>query len=208
VYLGVFGKALAFCRNCGIHTLRVDSASPPQALAPDEYEIRLARLAGTWHAAAAEAAKDSVRLVWEFEPGFWLNKPSEVMRLAEAVNHENFKLLFDTSHAYMGAVIAARQTGVPERLRGGVAEYGRLAGPRIGHLHLIDSDGSLHNAETSTHAAFGQGRINFVEVLSAIQPYVADLPWWCVDFCFNPETASAGRAAPAFVRRLMDQVLP
>ena len=53
-------------------------------------------------------------LVWEFEPGFWLNKPSEVKNLVEAVDHAHFKLLFDTSHAYMGAVVGARQTGEKE----------------------------------------------------------------------------------------------
>lgn len=28
--------------------------------------------------------REGVRLVWEFEPGFWLNKPSEVLRTVEA----------------------------------------------------------------------------------------------------------------------------
>jgi len=31
-------------------------------------------------AAAEEAAQAGVLLVWEYEPGFWLNKPSEVVR--------------------------------------------------------------------------------------------------------------------------------
>jgi sugar phosphate isomerase/epimerase len=206
-YLGIFRKSLAFCTNCGISTLRVDTVSPPVQMPREEYERRFACLARTWHAAAEEASRASILLVWEFEPGFWLNKPSEVLRLAEAVDHANFKLLFDTSHAYMGAVVGARQTGEAELLEGGVAEYARRLGKWIGHLHLIDSDGTLHNQETSTHAAFGQGSIDFPAVLSALKPAIARLPWWCVDFCFNPATPTAGKDAVPFVRSLMDEAL-
>jgi sugar phosphate isomerase/epimerase len=185
----------------------VDTVSPPVPLSPEEYEARFARLAGTWHAAAEHAAQVGVRMVWEFEPGFWLNKPSEVVRLVEAVDHDSFKLLFDTSHAYMGAVVGSRQTGDRETLRGGVAEYGRMLGDKIGHLHLIDSDGSLHDNETSTHAAFGEGNIDFVPALRAIKPVVGQLEWWCVDFCFNPRTPTAGREAVPYLRELIKEVL-
>jgi hypothetical protein len=115
--------------------------------------------------------------------------------------------LFDTSHAYMGAVVGARQTGPVETLPGGVAEYGRLVAGSIGHLHLIDSDGSLHHEETSTHAAFGRGAIEFETALNAIAPAVAALPWWCVDFCFNPQVTTAGVEAVPVVRALMETVL-
>ena len=65
------------------------------------------------------------------------------------------RVLFDSSHAYMGAVIGARQTGDIETLPGGVTAYAEMLGDTIGHLHLIDSDGSLHDNETSTHTPFG-----------------------------------------------------
>jgi len=206
-YVDVVRKSLAFCTNCGISTLRVDTASPPDELAPDEYDERFARLTRTWRAAAADAAKDGITIVWEFEPGFWLNKPSEVMATVEAVGHPNFKLLFDTSHAYMGAVIGARQTGEKQLLDCGVVEYGRMLSDHIGHLHLIDSDGTLHDDETSTHTAFGEGYINFHEVLAALKPVIGSLPWWCVDFCFNPETEAKGRNAVGFVKDMMERVL-
>jgi sugar phosphate isomerase/epimerase len=123
------------------------------------------------------------------------------------VGHDNFKLLFDFSHAYMGAVVGARQTGEREVLDGGVAEYGRLVGDHIGHVHLIDSDGTLHNNETSTHEAFGAGDIDFEDVLPALRPFIGDLPWWCVDFCFNPRTPTAAGDAVPVVRRLMQETL-
>jgi len=206
VYLGAWRKALDFCARCGIDTLRVDTASPPHPLPAPEYERRFARLAATWQAAAREAEAVGVKVVWEFEPGFWLNKPSEVLRLVEAVGRPNFRLLFDTSHAYMGAVVGARHTGEKETLPGGVAEYGQRLLPWIGHLHLIDSDGTLHDEETSTHAPFGTGRVDFGAVLAAIRPAVADMPWWCVDLCFNADAEAAGRAAVPFVHRLMKEV--
>ena len=206
-YLRAFRKSLIFCENCGIDTLRIDTVSPPKTISPTEYDARFKCLAKTWHLAAKEAAEMGIRLVWEFEPGFWLNKPSEVRRVVEAVDHENFKLLFDTSHAYMGAVMGARQTGNKELLSEGVAEYGRFLGIMVGHLHLIDSDGSLHNNETSTHVAFGQGNIDFANVLRAMKPVISKLRWWCIDFCFNPQTPTAGRDAVPVVRRLMEEVL-
>jgi len=206
-YLSVFRKCIVFCSHCNISVLRVDTVSPPVALPAGEYERRFAHLSNTWRAAAEEAARYGVRVVWEFEPGFWLNKPSEVQRLVREVNHENFKLLFDTSHAYMGSVLGARQTGDPELLNGGAAEYARLLSSMVGHLHLIDSDGTLHNHETSTHTAFGWGHIDFIDVLRALKPVIKDLPWWCVDFCFNPLTSTEGKEAVPFVHGLVDEVL-
>lgn len=206
-YLAVVRKCLAFCTNCGISTLRVDTVSPPDELPPNEYDARFARVTATWRAAAEEAAKEGVTIVWEFEPGFWLNKPSEVKKTVETVGHDHFKLLFDTSHAYMGVVVGARQTGEKELVDGGVAEYGRMLSNYIGHLHLIDSDGTLHNDETSTHTAFGEGNIDFKQVLAELKPVIGGLPWWCVDFCFNPETEAKGKKAVGFVKGLMEAIL-
>ena len=205
-YLAVFRKCLAVCEGIGIPGIRVDTVSPPDALAQDEYDKRFARLAATWNAASAEAAQAGMALVWEFEPGFWLNKPSDVKRLVEAVGHDNFKVLFDTSHAYMGAVVGARQPGDPELLPGGVAEYAALLGPDIGHLHLIDSDGSLHGDETSTHSPFGDGHIDFKAALEPVQEQLLAMPWWCIDLCFCAESEVAGRNGVAFVRKLIDEL--
>jgi sugar phosphate isomerase/epimerase len=145
-------------------------------------------------------------LAWEFEPGFWLNKPGEVKRLAEAVDHENFKLLFDTSHAYMGAVVGAKHTGSKETLPGGVVEYAGLLRDYIGHFHLIDSDGSLHNDETSTHTPFGQGYIDFKAVFASMRSLLESLEWWCVDFCFCPTTEQHAREAIPFIKRIAEEI--
>ena len=202
-YLAAVDKTLAFCARMGIATLRVDSVSPPVALDADTYERRFAQLADTWRAAGERAAQDGVTIVWEFEPGFWLNKPSEVRRLVDAIDHPAFRLLYDTSHAHMGAVVAARQTGEPERLAGGEAEYARLVRDVIGHVHLIDCDGTLHGDETSTHSPFGTGHVDFAAVLTELAPIWDDLDWVCFDFCFCPTTERDARAAIPFVRDLL-----
>ncbi len=205
-YFRVLDRCLAFCNHMGTGILRVDSVSPPVALAAHEYEARFARLSDTWRAAAERCGRAGVTMVWEFEPGFWLNKPSEVKRLVETVAHPAFRVLFDASHAHMGAVVGARQIGGTETLRGGVAEYARLLAPFVGHLHLIDSDGGLHDGETSNHVPFGRGYVDFPALMAALGPALDRLPWWCVDFCFCPNTALDARAAVTIVRRLRDAV--
>lgn len=206
VYLDAVEKSLLFCERCEITVLRVDTASPPTPMDHPQYESEFARLADTWSDTAARCAESGVLLVWEFEPGFWLNKPSEVMRTFDAVGHDNFRLLFDTSHAYMGAVVGARQTGAKELLPGGVSEYARLAGDAVGHLHLIDSDGTLHDEETSTHTPFGEGFIDFQAALTPIRDLVSNLEWWTTDFCFCADTEQAARKAPRIMRKIAEEL--
>lgn len=205
-YMVIVNKCLAFCNNMDINILRVDTVSPPDALDKDEYKKRFDHLATTWRVAAEACKQSGVLLVWEFEPGFWLNKPSEVKAIVEAVNHTHFKLLFDTSHAYMGAVVGARQTGEKETLAGGVSEYAQMVAEHIGHFHLIDSDGSLHDDETSTHTPFGEGHIDFKEVLTTMKPVIEPMDWWCVDFCFCPTTDIDGRKAVPFIQQVVSEI--
>lgn len=205
-HLRAIRKALAFCNNMDIATLRVDTISPPDPLSDQEYQNRFKRLAHTWNLAAEECRKADVLLVWEFEPGFWLNKPSEIKAIVEAVDHDNFKVLFDTSHAYMCAVVGARQTGEKETLDGGVVALAQMLRGHIGHFHLIDSDGTLHDEETSTHAPFGEGFIDFKEVIAALRPEVEPLEWWCFDFCFCPTTEADAKKAIPFVKNVLKQI--
>ncbi|MHC4130466.1 MAG: sugar phosphate isomerase/epimerase family protein [Planctomycetota bacterium] len=137
---------------------------------------------------------------------FWLNSPSEIKRIVEAVGHENFKVLFDTSHAYMVSVVGARHTGQKETLDGGVIELAKLLENDIGHFHLIDSDGTLHGDETSTHAPFGQGFIDFKEVFSSMEPVLDRLEWWTVDFCFCPTTDKDAKDAVGFIKNVINEV--
>ncbi len=199
-YLRLLDDYLAFCIDLQIGTLRIDTVSPPEDLPALEYEERFAHLVSTWRASAERAAAQGIKIVWEFEPGFWLNKPSEVHRLVEAVGHPAFQVLFDTSHAYMSGVVGARHAGRKEILPGGIIEYAQMLQGHIGHFHLIDSDGTLHDDETSTHAEFGAGKVDFAAFMQELKPVISRLDWWCVDFCFNAETEEWGRRAVPFIR--------
>lgn len=182
-YLDLVRRHVEMCADVGSPCLRVDSGAAPGSIDDREYATAQARLADVWRQAAEIAAAASVRLVWEFEPGFAFNKPSEVLALHSAVGHDNFRVLFDTSHAHMCAVRGARQHGESETLRGGVPALLDMLAGRIGAIHLIDSDGTLYAGETSTHAPFGEGLIGF----PALAPKLLAVPgisWWCIDLCF------------------------
>jgi sugar phosphate isomerase/epimerase len=100
----------------------------------------------------------------------------------------------------MCAVVGARQPGAKETLKGGVAEFARLLKGRIGHVHVIDSDGTLHGNETSTHRPFGEGHIKFDEVLDAITRdagYTSE--WLTVDLCFWPQAWEVTENARKFL---------
>jgi sugar phosphate isomerase/epimerase len=208
MYLEQFRKCLRVCERCHIPSFRIDTVSPPDLLVDVVYEERFNRLVRTWRKAAEEAEKAGINIVWEFEPGFWLNKPSEVKRLVEAIGHSRFQLLFDSSHAYLGAVAGARHTGAKEALPGGLVEYVNMVAPYIGHIHLIDSDGTLHDEETSAHVHFGQGNIDFVELLKTLQSATKLLPWIGIDYCFNSNVIDDGKEAVPIVRSYLKEVYP
>ncbi len=199
-------KCIRFCNHMEIGILRVDTISPPDELSPEIYNRRFHHLADSWRAAAEHCKMAGIQMVWEFEPGFWLNKPTEVQSILRAVNHSHFKALFDTSHAYMGAVIGARQTGEQEILSGGITAYARMLEGLIGHFHLIDSDGTLHHEETSTHAPFGDGHIDFASFLHDTRDIFKAFEWWCFDFCFCPTTEEDAPKAIPFVNQLLKEI--
>ena len=86
----------------------------------------------------------------------------------QQVAHPNFYLMFDTSHAYMCAVVGARQHGAKEDAAGRRARVSEKLEGRIGAIHLIDSDGTLHGDETSTHRPFRRGLHRFPSARAAI----------------------------------------
>lgn len=201
-YLGRVDSALAFCGRLGVGALRVDTVDGPGARGGRDYLQRFQQLAAAFRSAAQHCQDVGVDLVWEFEPGFWINRPHEVFDLLGAVDHANFRVLFDSSHAYAGAVAGARQGDQLDVLAGGVVEYAQLLRPWLGHLHLIDGDGSLHDGETSNHLPFGTGRVDFGELLDALTPEVFALPWWTVDFCFCATTERDAAQAVPLVRAM------
>ncbi len=140
--------------------------------------------------------------MWEFEPGFVFNKPSEVVTLHDRVNHPNFRVLLDTCHAYMCAVVGARQQDNRETLHGGIPEFLGMLKNRIGAIHVIDSDGTLYCDETSTHCPFGAGNIDF-QALAPLLLAIPGIEWWCIDLCFWPGSWELVESSLGFVKNLL-----
>jgi len=202
-YLELFKQNLELVVEIGSPTIRVDTVAAPGLLDDSEYDGAMDRLAAVWHKAAALAEDAKIRMVWEFEPGFLFNKPTEILKLHQKVAHANFHVLFDTSHAYMCGVMAARQHGPKEKLHGGVKEFLNMLSWRIGSIHVIDSDGTLHGDETSTHCPFGEGAIDF-KALAPDLKLVPDIDWWCIDLCFCPDSWSQIEPSLKYVRKLLE----
>ena len=121
-YLDQFRRLVDLAADLGSPMLRLDTFSAPGSIPDEDYHTAFHRLADVWRDCAELARQAQVRMVWEFEPGFVFNKPSEVFELHERVGHPWFQLLFDTAHAYMCGVVGSRQHGQREVLEGGVVE--------------------------------------------------------------------------------------
>jgi sugar phosphate isomerase/epimerase len=187
-YLNAVKANLDVCNEIGSPKLRVDMVdSPAKVPGGLTHADCVSKVAEIWNESAEVCAQRGVKLVWEFEPGFYLNKPSEVVDMVYRVDHPNFSILFDVCHAYMGAVVGARHLGGKESLPGGVVQYAHLLTGKIGAIHLIDSDGTLHDNDTSTHAPLGTGIIDFDRVMPAILEAGYSDEWWPIDLCFWPD---------------------
>ncbi|MDA1316301.1 MAG: sugar phosphate isomerase/epimerase [Acidobacteria bacterium] len=204
-YLEQFAKNLQMCNDLGIRDIRVDTvADPVKYSSAAEYEAAKGRVAEVFHEAAQKAQDAGVRMHWEFEPGFIFNKPSEIVEMHGKVNHPNFDVMYDTSHAYMSAVAGSRQYGEKETLAGGIDElFSNLEG-KIGAIHLIDSDGSLHNKHTSTHNPFGTGNVDFKSIAPKLLS-VPNVDYWAIDMCFWPGSWELVEASLAFVKRVIQE---
>jgi sugar phosphate isomerase/epimerase len=200
-YIDMVRRALDLCAGMGCPAMRVDTIAAPGSIPDLEYVASSRRLSALWHEAAEYAAQRKMQIVWEFEPGFVFNKPSEVVELYERVGHPNFQILFDLSHAYLCAVVGARQQGETETLPGGVTEFLRMLSGRIGHLHVVDTDGTLYGEETSMHCPFGEGVIDFVKLGPQLRA-IPGVGWWCVDLAFRSDPGRVLRSSLEFARKL------
>ncbi|MBM3709462.1 MAG: sugar phosphate isomerase/epimerase, partial [Actinobacteria bacterium] len=203
-YLKAVKDNLEICIDLNIPKLRVDTIDPPTEIPGGmEYEACFERVASVWNQSAEICQKEGVKLIWEFEPGFLFNKPGEVVRMVYKVDHSNFSILFDSCHAYMCAVMASRQMGQKETLPKGVVQFAYMLTGKIGHIHLIDSDGTLHDEHTSTHAPLGTGKINFDEVIPAILDAGYKDDWWTIDLCFWPKALEVTAGCKKFLDSLI-----
>ena len=163
------------------------------------------RLVNVFDKCSKIAADYGMNLTWEFEPGFLFNKPSEVVKIVDAVRakgNPNFGVMYDTCHAHMCAAVGANQSGAKETLPGGALELLEKLKGKITHVHLIDSDGSLNEHNTSTHNPFGTGKLNFDKLMPELMNCGAPNDWWCVDLCFWPNAWDVTADSKKFLDKL------
>lgn len=198
-FLAEFDKNVKFAADLGIDTIRVDTLEPPTIFEKVDYKVGRERVVKSFREAARRARDAGLKVCWEFEPGFAINKPSEIVALIDEVDAPNFGALFDTCHANMCAKVGARQWGEKETLPGGALELLKMLKGKITHLHLIDSDDTLHDDETSTHPPFGQGNLDFDKLAPALLDCGVPNDWWAIDLCFWPEAWDATATCRAFL---------
>jgi sugar phosphate isomerase/epimerase len=209
-YIQEFRRNAEFAADLGIPAVRVDTVQPPTILREIDPRTAMERVVAAWKACCDIAADFGVDVVWEFEPGFAFNKPSEIVRIHDAVDKPNFGLLYDTCHGQMTGVVGARQEGEKEVFASQL-EFIRMLDGRIRHIHLIDSDNTCHkdaagNDETSAHPPFGLGVLDFDTLFPALLR-AARLKhgWATIDLCFWPDaweaTASCKQRVDELVAR-------
>ncbi len=209
-YIAEFRKNSEFARDLGIQGIRVDCVQPPTILREVDYDTAMSRVVKTWKTCCDIAADNGQYVAWEFEPGFAFNKPSDVVRIHDAVDKENFGILYDTCHGQMVGVVGARQEGEKEVFENQLEFIRKLSG-RIVHIHLIDSDNTCHkdaqgNDETSAHPPFGLGVLNFDEIVpELVKASRLSHDWWTVDLCFWPDAWSATADAKKKLDELIEK---
>ena len=201
-YLELFRRLLQLCASIGSPSIRIDTVAAPGSLSDSEYHSAFHRLADLWRECADLGRQAQVAVVWEFEPGFIFNKPSEVVALHDRVGHPWFQLVFDTAHAYLCSVVGARQQGRKETLEGGVVEFLDLLRGRIGSVHVVDTDGTLYSDKTSTHRPFHAGIIPWRVVMPKLLA-VCPLDWWCIDLSFYPQAWEAVESSLADLKKMI-----
>lgn len=206
-FIAAFAKNVFFAEDLGIDTIRVDTVEPITVLKEKKVEPKVAfdRAVKAFDLCSKLAADRGIKICWEFEPGFPINKPSEILALVDAVRgrgNPNFGVLYDTCHAYMCAVIGANQIGEKETLPGGEIELLHKLKGKITHIHLIDSDGTLNEHNTSTHNPFGTGKLNFDKLIPELMKAGVPNDWWCVDLCFWPNAWEVTADSKRFLDKL------
>ena len=206
-YMAAFLGFAAFAADLGIKTIRVDAVEPPDFFQTSKMDPKagMERIIAVWDKCSRIAADFGMNVCWEFEPGFLFNKPSEVLKIVDGVRakgNANFGVLYDTCHAHMCAVMAANQPAPKETLPGGELEFLQKLKGKITHVHLIDSDGSLNEHNTSTHNPFGTGRLNFDKLLPELAAAGVPNDWWCVDLCFWPNAWDVTADSKRFLDKL------
>jgi sugar phosphate isomerase/epimerase len=205
-FVEAFRKNLQFADDLGIRRIRIDTAEATSTL-PGGLDPRVAldRAVAAFDRCAKLAAERGVSVCWEFEANFPLNRPSEIVELAQRVRNAanpNFGVLFDTATAHLVASGKSAWTGDGETYSDGSLELAKNLDGLITHVHLADGDGTLLPQGLPVRKRIGKGKI-------ALAPLIAELnrqspEWMTFDLCFMPDAWTEAAEA----KRLLSRQLP
>lgn len=207
-YFGVLNRNLEFCDDLGADRLLVHTIDSPQIVEEIGRTTAVDRTVRVWRRAADIAAARGIELAWEFEPCWALSEPDDIVEIADALEGPGFGVLYDTAHAHLIAEVGAPQVEGRGALEGGQVELLRRLEGRIKHVHLLDSDGTLHDgdsssARTTVHVPFEYGHVRFEDVIPALVAAGGLTPWWTVDLCFWKDPWGAAELCRRYVQELL-----
>jgi sugar phosphate isomerase/epimerase len=197
-FLAAFEKNAIFAEDLGVKTMRIDTVEPLANAAQVEPKLLFDRCITAFDKCAKMAANHGITIAWEFDPGFALRKPSEIVTLIDAVRslgNANFGALFDTANAHVCA-------SHDEKLPGGALELLQKLKGKITHLHLSDTDGMLNETGGANHVPFGSGVLNFDALMPELLTCGVPNDWWCVDLYYWPDAWSATSDCKRFLDKM------
>lgn len=171
---------MEFAGELGIGRMRIDNGTPGPIPYGIAYERVWERTVEQFRWLADRGAEAGCLMVWEMESGQTFNKPSEIIKLLDDVDHPNCKLLYDTGHFHASVELGHNQVQPVERWEGGQVELIRRLKGRIGHVHLCDTDGDVARNWFARKIGFGKGIIDFDGLLPVLVDCY-DGEWWGVD---------------------------
>lgn len=204
-YLNAFRRGLEFAADIGAKALCIDTLARPNVFETMDYETAVKRLSTVWKRCAKEAADHGLYIGWEFEPVYAFNKPSEVVRIVEEVNEENFGIVFDTCLAEMIGRHGVGQHGKKELLQDGCVEYARMLRGKINHVHLIDCDGVVYPDAGSNQTALGEGVLDTAALFTELSRSENRFDWWVIDPGLSPSAWNIAEKCATFLRATAPQ---
>ena len=93
----------------------------------------------------------------------------------------------------------------PRRSSRGLKHQSLCSQCRVLRVHVIDSDGSLNEHNTSTHNPFGTGKLDFDKLAPALRAAGVPHDWWCVDLCFWPDAWDVTAQSKKYLDKLREK---
>jgi sugar phosphate isomerase/epimerase len=90
-WLALYDRFLEFADEMDFRLVRVDTGSEPILPAGMSYPEVKKQVVQNFKQMARKAAAKNIDVLWEFEPGFIVNEPANVIEVVKAVDEPNFK---------------------------------------------------------------------------------------------------------------------